>query len=73
MGRQSLGIHSTHLSLEGGIPDAMETEWGAHEPIGIDRESTVSVRVGPDLSEMPSFSPKHGSRNVRQTVGFVAK
>jgi len=50
----------------------METVLGAHEHLGLDGKSTVSVKARPDLFEMPLFPPKRWSKNVRQTVGFVA-
>jgi len=39
---------------------------GAHEHLGLDGKSTVSVKARPDLFEMPLFPPKRWSRNVRQ-------
>lgn len=40
-------------------------KWGANEPLGRGGESTVSVGVGPSLSAIPTFAPKHWSKKVK--------
>jgi len=73
MGSGFLGIHSPRCSLKDCHPGAMKTAFGAHEQLGRDGKSIVSVTARPDLFEMLLFPPKRWSRKVRRAVVFVAK